>query len=245
MQVDANVPARSYRREASDNMGDGPIKRGNAWTPYSVVLDVPMEATHLTLGLLLRGKGTVWLDDLTLEVVGEEVPTTDVAVLEQPHPAFDQGLTGWRNTHGSYETTSLVNGTEPIVARLTQRVSEPTGVGRLSQPVLADTLRGKQYRFSATVRATLRLPSSRFHGIHGSEPEPGSIAGIWVRVTGPNSSLLYEDMMAKDPIKDVTDWTRYSLDFTVPDGAIYVSYGVYLYGVGTADIREPSLDELK
>jgi hypothetical protein len=241
MQVDANTPARGYRREASDNMGDRPIKGAKEWTPYSVVLDVHPEATHLTFGVLLRGNGTIWLDDLSLEVVGEEVPTTGVNIPEQPNLSFDDKLTGWRNTHGSYEVSSYSAGSGSIVAKLTPRMAEPSGVGRLSQTVQADSLHGKKYRFSASVKATLRQPLWSHHGW----TKPGTIAGIWARITGPNSSAIHDDMMAKDPIKDVTDWTRYSLEFTVPQESIYVSYGAYLYGVGEVEIKDVSLEEIK
>jgi hypothetical protein len=254
LQVDANIPARGYRREASDNMGDRPIRGANEWTPYSIVLDVHPEATHLTFGLLLRGGGTVWLDDVSLEVISEEVAVTGVVLLEQPKLSFDVKLRGWRNTHGSYEVINY-NASSGSIAKLSSRVREPSGVGRLSQTVQADELRGKKYRFSATVKATLRQPSGSYLdwlaepgmivGIHGLPAEPGTIAGIWVRVTGPNSSLLHEDMMAKDPIKDVTDWTRYSLEFTVPQESIYVNYGAYLFGAGEVEIKDLSLEAVR
>lgn len=41
-----------------------------------IVLDVPEEAQEVAFGLLLTGKGQVWMDDLNFEVVGKDVPTT-------------------------------------------------------------------------------------------------------------------------------------------------------------------------
>jgi hypothetical protein len=41
-----------------------------------VVLDVPDAATGIAFGALLSGDGTLWVDDLTFEVVGKDIPTT-------------------------------------------------------------------------------------------------------------------------------------------------------------------------
>src|SRR5690349_8293284 len=44
-----------------DNMQDRPIKGTTDWQRYEVVLDVPQESVHVAFGLLLEGKGQVWL----------------------------------------------------------------------------------------------------------------------------------------------------------------------------------------
>lgn len=61
---------------AFDNMQDRPIKGSNAWREYSVVLDVPQNATGIFFGVLLSGSGEVWVNSVKLEAVGAEVPTT-------------------------------------------------------------------------------------------------------------------------------------------------------------------------
>jgi hypothetical protein len=61
---------------AFDNMQRRAIKGTSDWTRYEIVLDVPDEAQEIAFGLLLTGKGQVWMDDLNFEVVGKEVPTT-------------------------------------------------------------------------------------------------------------------------------------------------------------------------
>ncbi len=61
---------------AFDNMQSRPI-RGNAqWKRDEVVLDVPPEAKALAFGVLLAGGGQVWVDDLRLEAVGQDVAVT-------------------------------------------------------------------------------------------------------------------------------------------------------------------------
>jgi hypothetical protein len=59
-----------------DNMQDRPFKGSADWIEGSVVLDVPETSTALAYGILLSGSGKVWIADVRLELVGEEVPTT-------------------------------------------------------------------------------------------------------------------------------------------------------------------------
>jgi hypothetical protein len=39
-----------------------------------VVLDVPQDATVIAFGVIDSGKGQVWIDQLTLDTVGQDVP---------------------------------------------------------------------------------------------------------------------------------------------------------------------------
>jgi erythromycin esterase len=59
-----------------DNMADRKVDGTTNWARYEIVLDVPTDATVLTFGVLLYGAGTVWVDDLTLEAVGNDVAVT-------------------------------------------------------------------------------------------------------------------------------------------------------------------------
>lgn len=79
---------------AFDNMEARPVKGTTPWTRYDVVLDVPTDAATIMFGFCREGQGRVWADDFALEVVGLDVPTTDLelepGVLESPWP----GTTG-------------------------------------------------------------------------------------------------------------------------------------------------------
>lgn len=70
---------------AMDNMHDRPITGTTDWRRHEIVLDVPGEATLLAFGISLDGPGTAWLDDVTLETVGLDVPTTNPRPRELPH----------------------------------------------------------------------------------------------------------------------------------------------------------------
>ena len=73
MRVDG---ARKDEMLAFDNMQDRAIKGTIEWKKYEIVLDVPENSEMVAFGLLLSGKGQVWMDDLQFEVVGKDVPTT-------------------------------------------------------------------------------------------------------------------------------------------------------------------------
>jgi hypothetical protein len=58
-------------------MGDRAIKGTTDWKQYEVVLDVPKEgAAQIYFGVLLAGKGQVWVDDFKFEAVDNSVKTT-------------------------------------------------------------------------------------------------------------------------------------------------------------------------
>ena len=60
-----------------DNMNDRPIVGNSDWVKFEVVLDVPMNSSEISFGVLLDGKGQIWFDKLEMKVVGMEVPVTD------------------------------------------------------------------------------------------------------------------------------------------------------------------------
>lgn len=63
---------------AFDNMQNRAIKGTTDWKRYEIVLDVANNATAIAFGLLLGGTGQAWMDDLAFEVVGKDVPATEM-----------------------------------------------------------------------------------------------------------------------------------------------------------------------
>lgn len=61
-----------------DNMGNRPIKGTTDWQQYSVVVDVPTEASGLAYGFFVQGAGKMWVSGTTIEPVGTEVPSTNM-----------------------------------------------------------------------------------------------------------------------------------------------------------------------
>lgn len=58
------------------NMGHYPVRGTTDWRYYQIVLDVPQDAVAVAYGFFLSGMGIVWMDGLTLEAVGDNVPVT-------------------------------------------------------------------------------------------------------------------------------------------------------------------------
>lgn len=61
-----------------DNMSDRPIVGDTEWNHYYIVLDVPKNSAVISFGVLLSGKGQVWIDELKFEEVDERTPTTNI-----------------------------------------------------------------------------------------------------------------------------------------------------------------------
>ena len=77
---------------AFDSMETRKITGTRDWATYTVVLDVPRDAAAIYFGIGLTGRGRVWADDFTFEVVGKDVETTSMPTQRQPRgrpPAAD------------------------------------------------------------------------------------------------------------------------------------------------------------
>ena len=59
-----------------DNMQDRPVLGTRDWRQYQVVLDIPKSSDSIAFGVLLGGKGQVWLDDIAFKAVGQDTPIT-------------------------------------------------------------------------------------------------------------------------------------------------------------------------
>jgi hypothetical protein len=70
-----------------DNMQSRAITGTTDWNLYSCVLDVPFDGEILNIGVLLMGKGQIWLDNVSLEEVDKNIPTTDFAA-EEVYPDY-------------------------------------------------------------------------------------------------------------------------------------------------------------
>jgi hypothetical protein len=64
---------------AFDNMDNRPIREGE-WKEYSIVLEVAKDATSISLGMFVIGRGVAWLDAVSLEVAGDSEKATDMKI---------------------------------------------------------------------------------------------------------------------------------------------------------------------
>ena len=80
MRVDRQGGAMGF----FDNMDDRPILSA-AWSYYEITGDIEEDARSLNFGVMLLGKGSVWVDDVSIEVLGN-------AQIEAARPVDDRGL---------------------------------------------------------------------------------------------------------------------------------------------------------
>lgn len=85
------IDGKNFEQLAFDNMQNRPVTGTNDWNYYSSVLDVSQEAEVLNFGFLLQGKGTLWADDFCLEIVPNDIQTTEFNS-DQYYPTEPQNL---------------------------------------------------------------------------------------------------------------------------------------------------------
>jgi hypothetical protein len=76
VRIDGDWESSSSEAGCFDNMDDRPITGTTDWKKYDLVVQLPVRSTGIAFGLMLIGKGQVWLDDVNIEEVGPEVPLT-------------------------------------------------------------------------------------------------------------------------------------------------------------------------
>ena len=68
--------AEPFKMLSFDNMYDRAINGNTEWKKYEIVLDVPESATSIFYGVLLKGTGQIWFDEIMFETVPNSVATT-------------------------------------------------------------------------------------------------------------------------------------------------------------------------
>lgn len=66
-----------------DNMAERAVKGTSDWKKYALTLDVPTTTFDIAFGTIVDGKGQAWVDDFLFEVVGPDVPSTNLLTPEQ------------------------------------------------------------------------------------------------------------------------------------------------------------------
>jgi hypothetical protein len=73
-----------------DNMDNRGVKGTTEWKRYEITLDVPENTVNIAFGALVNGKGQAWMDDFQFEVVGKDVPTTNMLPPEEMNKEQEQ-----------------------------------------------------------------------------------------------------------------------------------------------------------
>jgi hypothetical protein len=69
-----------------DNMRDRPITSAE-WTRYEITGNIADDARAIALGVMVSGRGSVWVDELSVEIIGDAVDTNEPA-----RPVSERGL---------------------------------------------------------------------------------------------------------------------------------------------------------
>lgn len=89
LRVD-NIAPKEIQTVEFDNMEGRPISGTNDWKKYEIVLDIPVETSHIAFGALLSGTGQIWFQDLKFEVVEKSVASTSIQSQKPiPHEPID------------------------------------------------------------------------------------------------------------------------------------------------------------
>ena len=223
---------------AFDNMSERPVVGTTDWKRYEIVLEVSSRATGGVFGAVLADGGTAWVDDLKLEVVGADIPTTDMIADSQTtgNLDFEGGADGdgvpflWNNyllyppTGGNgyaagIDTTRAHAGEASGKLERTKPGQPARGeFGTLTQMMLPDEYRGKRLRYSGYVRI------NRVSDGH---------AGLWLRIDGPipRQSLAFDNMRDRG-LTGTRRWKLCEVVLDVPEEATLIVFGALLTGTG-------------
>jgi tetratricopeptide (TPR) repeat protein len=133
--------------------------------------------------------------------------------------------TGWfRCGHDGYELSA--DHDEAYAGRASGRVRsvrEPAEheFGGLGQQVSAEDFRAGRIRLVGWLR---------------TETVAGNGAGLWMRIDGPDGTMLDFDNMQQPldrALTGTTEWTRYEIVLDVPPEAIAIAFGILISGRGT------------
>jgi hypothetical protein len=217
---------------AFDNMQSRPLKGTTGWTRYAIVLDVPKEAVNLAFGVLLDGKGAVWIDDVDFEEVGTHIAVTDM-MKDQGMPSSPKNLGFEDGAAGKLPSGWLAAGSDPgdfdmladsgqahngNASGLIRSKVKSKGFGTLMQMISAAPYRGKRVRMR----------------VWGKAQNVNGWAGFWLRVDGKSGSASAFDNMQNRAIKGTVGWTRYDVVLDVDAEASVLAFGELLNGEGAA-----------
>jgi RNA polymerase sigma factor (sigma-70 family) len=205
-----------------DNMQDRPIMGTSDWQKYEVVLDVPENSVQIAFGILLAAKGQVWLDDLRVEIVGQNVPTTDKgsSQIQPQNLNFAEGITGWylagSHPHNyDYGIDSSMKWSSESSAYLKNKAAEPAGFGALMQTRRADIYAGKRLKMAGYVKARA---VERY-------------AGLWLSYENQGMAATFNSIPST-LITGSRDWQKYEIVADIPESSNSIGFGIVLSGKG-------------
>lgn len=239
MRVDGE-PATALRYDNTAIHGGGPIRGSTDWNLLTIVMDVPEGGSDINLGFTLAGNGQIWVDDLLLETVGDEIDTTSSAHRDEwrlalnpflKDPLFSASELG-KASNGWFATGSRVEGYEIGMdtavghtdnqSGYVKYVGGESGLGTLAQAFLSKPYRGERVQVHAYTRAE----------------NTNQQASFWLRVNGEQWPLV----LATVPLDDTAGWQLQEFTLDIPANSLTISLGVTNAGRGTVWIDDVTFD---
>ncbi len=237
-----------------DNMQNRPIKGDTDWTQYHVVLDVPEKSTTIGFGVLLSGVGSLWLDDFELNVVDQDVESTDTSWngrscgiqyqnLGPVNMDFSQGLrnnskefpidatpVGWfKQKYGDGDVEIGLSESSAIGAPASAFVKVDGAVlGSLLQAVHADAYISKRVKLSGSIKTE----------------ELAGNATLFFRADAGRKLTVCHDYMEGRELTGTNDWTECKCVIDIPEGSDNIYIGGVVNGDGTAWFKDFALTEV-
>ncbi len=191
-----------------DISGDYPLVGTNDWTRREIVCDIPEGCTILRIGMSQYGAGKMWMDDAQIEIVGNDVPTTD-----------DSRMHFWSFSRKLYDTR---------MDEATQRDGHPT---RLMFSSTAQN--GFWFAYDQNDRHPEKYHGKKVKMSAWLKTEGVTVpSGITVRIMGPNFQSLTTTPSVRSGIAGTRDWKKVEVTFTVPENCQDLCTGVRLCGKG-------------
>lgn len=244
------VDGPNGKRLAFDNMKDRFVTGTTDWAHYSIVLDVSEEAEKISLGFFMTETGQGWIGDIHLDIVGKDVPTTNIEAEIAPYFPVNLGFdeqqspqepspspenpfnlpTGWHVTGEAPQLYEM--GVDPTIVyekRPTVTIrSQPNAIafGGLAQTFKAEFYHGKRIRYSATIRAE----------------NVENCAALFMRIAGPNGKRLAFDNLLNRQISGTQDWMHHAIVLDVAEEAEEIMLGFFLAEKGQIWVGDVKLE---
>jgi hypothetical protein len=251
-----------------DNMQQRAIHGSQPWITYDVVLDVPGDATRIGFGILLTGPGEVWLNDVKLEAVGQEVPTTGMIVMQNSLPTTPvnpdfQNQTkpcGWPdNLKTNPENLNFADGdfgaapkgwllgqSVPIYEAINVPAEQCHGS---QQCATVHSLRGNPSVSSVSPLSFLyqdldvtqhRGQTLIYRAFVRVDSNSKGVGRLLVRVHRKDCSTTFRDDMGEHPVVS-GEWAAYEIRAPIATDAYHIEFGVQLVGTGEVWIDQISM----
>jgi hypothetical protein len=235
-----------------------PIKGTQEWKRYSVVLDVPNDATAIRIGFTLSGSGCLWASNLAFAPAAQSVAVTgmkseEIAKLptlgktlesqpenldfsetipDSPRPP---GLSHWSEQEETDEyniavvKNSSYNGHPAIVVGSKRNdAAAQRLMVNFVQTFKAAEFAGSRVRFECAIQTV--------------EAKPG--AALFLGVNNPRQAVAYDTMWHRGLARGTEDWKRYSCVLDVPADASTITLGLALSGSGKVSFADASFEKV-